>query len=162
MNLDKSLAFYKERFADASASTFVFVGSFDIEAMKPLVEQYLASLPATHRPSEWKDLGIQAPAGVVERRVEMGSEPKSRTAIVFTGPLQNDLAKGIAYQAMADVLQTRLRDTLRETLGGTYNVNVSPGITRRPHEEQSLGLCSKPIRRAWTRSPRASSKKSRA
>jgi len=140
MNLDKSLAFYKERFSDASAFTFVFVGSFDIEAMKPLVEQYLASLPATHRPSEWKDVGIQAPAGVVERRVEKGTEPKSRTAVVFTGPLQNDLAKGIAYQAMADVLQTRLRDTLRETLGGTYNVNVSPGITRRPRDEYSLGI----------------------
>ena len=30
MNLDKSLAFYKDRFADASDFTFVFVGSFDL------------------------------------------------------------------------------------------------------------------------------------
>ena len=29
MNLDKSMAFYKDRFADASDFTFVFVGSFD-------------------------------------------------------------------------------------------------------------------------------------
>jgi zinc protease len=140
MNVDTSLAFYKERFADASAFTFVFVGSFDPEAMKPLVEQYLAGLPATHRPAEWKDVGIRAPAGVVERRVEKGTEPKSRTAIVFTGPMENDLAKGIAYQAMGDVLQTRLRDTLREALGGTYNVTVSPGITRRPRDEYNLGI----------------------
>jgi len=41
MNLDKSFAFYKDRFADASDFTFVFVGSFDLATMKPLVERYL-------------------------------------------------------------------------------------------------------------------------
>ena len=29
MNLDRSMAFYKSRFADASDFTFVFVGSFE-------------------------------------------------------------------------------------------------------------------------------------
>ena len=38
-NLDKSMAFYKDRFADASDFTFVFVGSFDPAMMKPLVER---------------------------------------------------------------------------------------------------------------------------
>ena len=47
-NLAKSLAFYKARFADASNFTFVFVGSFTPETIKPLVETYIASLPATH------------------------------------------------------------------------------------------------------------------
>ena len=55
MNLDRSLAFYKERFADASDFTFVFVGSFDLAAM-PLVERYLASLPALHRNESAKDV----------------------------------------------------------------------------------------------------------
>ena len=36
-NLDKSLAFYKDRFADASDFTFYFVGSFDEATIKPLV-----------------------------------------------------------------------------------------------------------------------------
>ncbi len=49
MNLDTSLAFYKDRFADASDFTFVFVGSFDLPTIKPLVERYLGSLPALHR-----------------------------------------------------------------------------------------------------------------
>ena len=50
-NLDKSLAFYKDRFADASDFTFVFVGSFDLPAMKPLVERYLGGLPSTSKPT---------------------------------------------------------------------------------------------------------------
>ena len=48
----KSLAFYKARFADASHFTFVFVGSFTPETIRPLVETYLASLPATHAKGE--------------------------------------------------------------------------------------------------------------
>src|SRR4029453_4606520 len=48
-NLDTSLAFYKARFANAANFTFIFVGSFPPEALKPLVETYLASLPATHK-----------------------------------------------------------------------------------------------------------------
>src|SRR5258705_3803427 len=46
---EKSLAFYRERFADAGDFTFVFVGNVDTTALKPLVERYLASLPASGR-----------------------------------------------------------------------------------------------------------------
>ena len=89
MNLDKSLAFYKDRFADASDFTFVFVGSFSLDAMQPLVERYLASLPSLNRKETWKDTGIRPPTVVVQK-VEKGIEPQSRAAIVFTGPFTFD------------------------------------------------------------------------
>src|SRR4029453_1169227 len=78
MNLDRSLAFYKSRFADASDFTFVFVGSLDTAAMKPLVERYLASLPTLHRAEKAVDRGIRTPAGVVERQVVRGLDPRSQ------------------------------------------------------------------------------------
>ena len=78
MNLDKSLAFYKDRFADASDFTFVFVGSFDLPTMKPLVERYLGSLPSTHRKETWKDVGARTPTGVITRQVRKGSNPRAR------------------------------------------------------------------------------------
>src|SRR6202171_3603481 len=65
MNLDKSLAFYKDRFADASDFTFVFVGSLDLATMKPLVERYLGSLPSIRRKETWKDVGVRTPEGIV-------------------------------------------------------------------------------------------------
>jgi len=34
-NLEKSLAFYKDRFADASDFTFIFVGDLDLAALLP-------------------------------------------------------------------------------------------------------------------------------
>src|SRR5262249_21903402 len=58
-NLDASFAFYKARFADAGNFTFVFVGSFNLEMLRPLVETYIASLPATDAHQTWRDVGIE-------------------------------------------------------------------------------------------------------
>src|SRR4029450_1438924 len=88
MSLEKSMAFYKDRYADASDFTFVFVGSFDEATIKPFVERYLASLPSIHRKETWKDIGVQLPSGVIEKKVEKGIEPKSLNAIVFSGPFE--------------------------------------------------------------------------
>jgi zinc protease len=140
MDLTKSLAFYQDRFADASDFTFVFVGSFTPDAIKPLVERYLGSLPATHRTEKWRDVGVRPPEGVVVKRVEKGIEPKSRAAIVFTGPFEYNQAERVAITAMSDVLENRLREVLREELGGTYSVSVSAGYGKIPVPKYSLGI----------------------
>ena len=88
MSLVKSIAFYKDRFADASGFTFVFAGSFDVEAVRPLVCRYLASLPASGRRETWKDPGIRPPRGIVEKTVRKGLEPKTRVRLVFSGPFK--------------------------------------------------------------------------
>ena len=140
MSLDRSLAFYKERFADASDFTFVFVGSFDLAAMKPLVERYLASLPALHRKESAKDVGIRPPAGIVEREVRKGIEPKSQVSIVFTGSFQNNEMNRMTLRAMAEMLSGSLHRTLREELGGTYGVSVEPRFTERPTESYRITI----------------------
>jgi zinc protease len=134
MNLDKSLAFYKGRFADASGFTFVFVGSFDLPTMKPLVERYLGSLPALHRNETARDVGIRPPAGIVKTVVRKGIEPKSQVSIVFTGPFQNDEMHRVTLTTMAETLSGNLFDTLRQALGGTYGVSVEPQFFKRPIE----------------------------
>jgi zinc protease len=140
MNLDKSLAFYKDRFADASDFTFVFVGSLDLAAMKPLVERYLGGLPALRRHETWKDTGVRPPAGVVEKRVDKGIEPKSEAAVVFTGPFQYDQVHRVAIRAMALVLEGRLREALREELGGTYSVSTTATYSKIPIEQYAVAI----------------------
>jgi zinc protease len=140
MNLAKSLAFYKDRFADASDFTFVFVGSFDVAAMKPLVERYLASLPAIHRVEAARDNGIHPPAGVVERQVVKGVEPKSEVSIVFTGPFRNTEVNRQLITTMGQMLSGNLHRTLREDLGGTYGVSVEADFSRRPTEEYRVTI----------------------
>jgi zinc protease len=139
-NLEKSLAFYKARFADASNFTFVFVGSFTPEAIKPLVETYIASLPATHAHETWRDLGIAPPSGVVEKTVKKGIAPKSEVAIVLSGPLEYDDAHRLALRTMTLVLQSRLVDTIRQELGGTYSITAAPETGKFPRPEYRLRI----------------------
>jgi len=108
--------------------------------MKPLVEQYLGALPALHRNETWKDIGAKPVTGVVHKAVEKGIEPKSQTVMVFTGPFQYNQANRVALRAMADVLENRLREVLREDLGGTYGVSVSPSYSKIPREEYELEI----------------------
>jgi zinc protease len=140
MNLDKSLTFYRDRFSDASDFTFVFVGTMDLPTMKPLVEKYLGSLPSTHRKETWRDVGLRPPAGVVEKRVDKGIEPKSEAAIIFTGPFQYDPIHRVALRAMTLVLEGRLHEALREQLGGTYSVAANANAAKVPIEQYSIAV----------------------
>jgi len=140
MDLQKSFAFFKDRFADASDFTFVFAGSFDIAAIRPLVERYLGSLPSLRRKETWKNVGITPPKGVVEKVVRKGIEPKSQVDIVFTGPVPFDSQHRVALDALAVVLETRLRETLREALRGTYAVQVGANASKIPEPRYSVTI----------------------
>jgi len=140
VNLDTAMAFYKDRMADAGNFTFVFLGSFDLDAMKPLVERYLASLPSTGKPETWKDTGMRLPKGVIEKTVEKGIEQKSRVALIFNGSFDHAPASRVAIRALGSVLENRLRETLREDLSGTYGVSVSPTYARVPVASYSVSI----------------------
>jgi zinc protease len=140
MNLEKSLAFYKDRFSDASGFTFVFAGNFDEYTMRPLVERYLGSLPSSRRKETWKDVGIVPPRGIVEETVKMGIEAKSQAAIVFTGPFPYDSPANVALDAIGVILETRLRQNLREALGGTYGVQVDASANKIPRPRYRVAI----------------------
>ena len=140
-DLDKSLAIYRDRFADASDFTFIFVGDIDLDDMRPLVERYLGGLPSTSRVETWRDLGVRPPRGVIEETVYKGLEPQARTRLIFTGPLDyGDRSQRIGIAAMVGILRGRLREALREELGGTYSVAVSSTFSWRPEGTYRLTI----------------------
>jgi zinc protease len=140
MSLEKSLKFYKERYADASDFTFVFVGSFDVPTIKPLVERYLGSLPALKRNETGRDVGIRPPSTVVEKDITRGSTPRSQVGVIFTGPFQNNEKNRVTIRTMANTLAGNLQRVLREDLGGTYGVSVVPEFTKKPAEEYRVTI----------------------
>jgi len=140
MNLEKSYAFYKDRFADAGDFTFIIVGSFDLETIKPLVTRYLGSLPSIGREEFWRDVGIDPPKGVIKEIVHKGLEPQSRASIVFSGPFQYTQEQRNAIRGMCLVLQTRLRLMVREELGGTYSIGASSSYDRFPDQEYTIRI----------------------
>ena len=141
MDLAKSLAFYRDRFADAGDFVFIFVGSIDPGVMKPLVETYLGALPDTGRKETWKDRGIRAtPRGIIKETVRKGQDPKSTTRIALTGDFSGiyNINERTQYSAAAKILQNRLRDKMRELLGGTYDVGVVDNLTWCPVDSYLL------------------------
>ena len=140
LDLGASARFYRDRFADASDFTFVIVGNFTVDSIKPLVLTWLGGLPATRRKETWKDIGVHTPTGVVTRDVRRGTEPKARTVIVFNGPLEWTRENRYALASLAEVLRMRLRDVLREELGGTYDVSVSQSSERDPRPEYQFSI----------------------
>jgi len=144
----KSYDFYKDRFADANGFTFIFVGNFKPDSLKPLVAKWLGSLPSKGRHETWRDTGIRPPTGIVQRVVKKGTEPKARTALVFTGPFEYSRKNRYQLSALAELLNIKLRETLRENMGGTYGVSVSPSASREPYPSYrfTIGFGSAPER----------------
>ncbi|MBI1804163.1 MAG: insulinase family protein [Ignavibacteriae bacterium] len=140
MDLRKSYAIYRDRFSDASDFTFVFVGNFSPDSIKPFITTYLGSLPATHRGENWKDLGINPPNGVIEKTVKKGMEPKSRVRILFTGNFIWSQENRYFLNSLTSAMTIKLREVLREEKGGTYGVGVSATFERDPLPQYEIGI----------------------
>jgi zinc protease len=151
LDVDRALAVYRDRFADASDFTFVFVGNVEPDSLAPLAKQYLATLPADPATrEEARDLGARPPAGVVERTVYRGLEEQARVQLVFSGELihrpeqfdwqtdegaflratEDARRERFLLGALAEALRIRLREELREERGGVYGVGVSASADR--------------------------------
>jgi zinc protease len=123
---EKMLSFYKQAFANAANFTFFFVGTFTVDGVTPLVEQYLGSLPSRGSPDAQKgEMHLEFPKSVVRETVTKGQEPRSQTVITFFADTGLEEMETHRLQAATEVLEMRLRDILREQLGGTYSVGVN-------------------------------------
>jgi cysteinyl-tRNA synthetase len=76
----------------------------------------------------------------VEKVVRSGIEPQSRTHITFTGPFDFTAENRLRVRALAGVLETRLRERLREDLGGTYSVSVNGGYDDVPEARYTFQI----------------------
>lgn len=134
MDLQASLDFYKQRFADAGDFTFVLVGAFEIEEVKPHILSYLGGLPSKDRDEKGIDVGDRPVEGKINIEVEKGLEPKSRVSIYFHGPAEWNTENRYALDCAVGVLRIRLREVLREEQGGVYGVSVGGSLSREPRE----------------------------
>lgn len=133
-SLDGNIALdvFRDRFRDFSNFTFIIVGAVQPNDLKPLVERWLAALPGGGRTETPNDPGIRRPSGAITKVLRKGTEPKAQETIVLTGPATWTRDAAMRAEAISEVLTVRMRQTLREDLGGTYNVAVGASIDRWP------------------------------
>ena len=140
MNLESSFKIYKDRFADAGDFIFYLVGNFELDGIKPLVETYLGSLPTAGRVETWKDIGMNPPVGIVENSVHKGMEPKSMVHITFTGSFEWNPENRHILESLKNVMEIKLREVMREDMGGTYGVWMWTSPSHYPKERYEFNI----------------------
>jgi zinc protease len=85
-------------------------------------------------------VGLTYPTGVIRREVRRGVEPKAETQLIFTGPYQFTRENLHVLSSLTDVLEIRLRERLREALGGTYGVSVDASPQRVPRQTYEIRI----------------------
>ena len=140
INLDDAYRIYKERFADAGDFTFFFVGNIDEATFKPLVEQYIASLPSKGKKEMWKDRKIETPKGIVKRTVKKGVEPKSAVRLTYTGPYDWSVKSRTEARAVMNILNIMMRETMREDKGGVYGVGAGFNPIHYPTSKYMISI----------------------
>jgi zinc protease len=136
--LDRVLDIYNSRMSSARDFTFFVVGSFDVEKLKPLIATYLASLPVGEIPVAFKDEGVRPIKGVVKKEVHAGSEPKSTISLSFTGEVEYSRAARMRLQALVEVMNIKLIETLREKMGAMYSGGMSGAMNRIPYGNYAI------------------------
>lgn len=139
-DLKKSLDIYRDRFSDAGEFTFIFIGAFKIDQIKPLILQYVGGLPSTNRKETWKDVGINFPKGVIAKKVMKGIEPKSSVQLIFTGPFEWSRDNHYAIDVLTRVLNIKLREVLREDKGEVYGVGIGATPVHYPRQQYRLAV----------------------
>ncbi len=132
LDLERAFEIYGERFADFSDFTFVFVGNFDVEQMVDWSQRYLGNLPSTGREETWLDVAPDPPTGVVVSPVYRGQEEQSITSMLFTGPAEDTLDTRLKLRILATILDTLMREDLREERGGVYAYGASANTVPHP------------------------------
>lgn len=138
VDFEQVKSIYKDRFGDASDFTFVFVGNFDIEKIKPELLKYLGSLPGKNRDENWKDLGIRPPEGGLKKVINKGVDQKSEVQIIFTGPTKFDLQESRYLNYLGELLTIKLTEILREEKSGVYGVGARGSLSDIPYQRYNF------------------------
>jgi zinc protease len=133
----RALDIYNERFADANGFTFVIVGKFDIEAIKPLIATYLGGLKSSTKKSKFKDVGLR-PAKGIKKEVKKGSEPKSLIRMLWAGGARYSNEEALKLAALVEVVNIKLIEKLREDMSGIYGGGMSGSLNKFPYSNFSL------------------------
>ena len=141
VDYDRTCQLFMERFANAADFTFIFVGKVDIDALRPLICRYIASLPSNPKQREQANLtalpSLRHGQHVTHIQIPEAGES---TTVIYNILAQKRYTQknSIACSVLSEVMNTLCTETLREQEGGTYNVSVNSRISRQPADELTL------------------------
>lgn len=144
----RAVEIFKERFADASDFVFLITGSFEPDAIKPLVEKYIASLPSLNKKEAGIDMGIHFADRDHTIEVKQEIENKATVQIMIPGAYKGTPWDNVQLNALKTILQYRITDHLRTQESATYSpsVNVQKSTWPAPRYSFSISFSCDPLR----------------
>ena len=138
VNYDRILQMAKERTANAAAFTFTIIGNYNDSIIRPLVEQYIASLPAQKKIVKSKDVSTDYTGKVVNDFKHKAETPKSIAVLHwYSKKLPYNLQNSILAQVAGQVLQMVYLKEIREEASAAYTVQAQASISRDDFNDES-------------------------
>ena len=131
---------YKERYADASDFVFTFVGNVNRDSIRPLLEQYIATLPSLNR-KEKADESQVTPFRKGKVKCHFSREletPKSAVGLMYTGNMPYNLKNAMIVQLLSNILDLVYLQKVREDQSASYSIQASAGLYDFPEGRTSI------------------------
>lgn len=127
MNYSETFSMVKDVLGNPAEYSFIFVGNINLTEIKPLIEQYIASLPTSPVTAPVYKTEIDSPQGKIDN--EFTQIMEAPTTMVFDsysqGNMPYTLENDIMIELTGDILGNIYIETLREEEGGTYSPSAS-------------------------------------
>ena len=141
VDYDRIMEMYKQQFRNPGSFTFTFVGNVDAEKVRPVVEQYLASLPGDAVKGEFIKVPMSFNEGksvnVFKREMQ---NPKASVFNAVTGNMERNMKNQILMSMFDQILDIVYTEKVREEEGGTYGVSSAGAISRYPEGQTVLQI----------------------
>lgn len=135
ISYDEAMKYYKERFANAADFTFFFTGDIDIEAAKPLFEQYLGSLPVTNKKEKYNQIDLKITDKNVTNVFQKKQEtPMAYCVFAYKAMMDHNLKNEIQLSMLDQIMNILFTETVREDEGGAYSVSVASNVSDYPEK----------------------------
>jgi M16 family peptidase len=141
VNYNRIMHIYKELFANAANFKLILTGNININKLRPLLCQYIATLPSNNAK---ETIGTYEPKLVDGKKTyifhKKQTTPTAITTIVIKGKMEYNNRNELLMDAIGQLLRIVYTEKVREDKGGTYSVQVSGNLQHHPNDEALLRI----------------------
>ena len=121
VSYDRILEIARDRYKNAAQFTFVIIGNFDEQTIRPMICQYIAALPATKKKADdFREIRTFATGKVTNRFTVKTESPNAMSYEIWSAPMAYSLENEVKLDALGQVLSQIYLATIREQESAAY------------------------------------------
>ncbi|MBQ5982722.1 MAG: insulinase family protein [Prevotella sp.] len=147
VSYDRILQMAKEQTANAAAFTFTIIGNYDEATIRPLIEQYLASLPSQKKVVKSPHVNTDYQGQVVRHFKHKAETPKAIAVMNwYSKQIPYTLENSIKATMVGQILSMEYLKKIREDASAAYTVMSQAGVSRNDFETTSQIIAYCPMK----------------